>query len=145
MTTSVSGPDGANFIVQEKTKTSKWKYDSNRKQRYNLNTAPNNFQLQQVKGKEKKKHYRKRQDKIFMWKTRCSDASVQTTNLFLVMELLLVAVSAWAWYPITSFAGRPRLSLYFRLKQSNKQKTKAFKYAGKLITTQSLVLFYHHS
>lgn len=34
-----------------------------------------------------------------------------TTNLVLVRELLLVAVSAWAWYPMATFCDKPRCSL----------------------------------
>ena len=37
--------------------------------------------------------------------------SSHTTNLFLAKELLLVAVSAWAWYPMMVFVERPRRSL----------------------------------
>lgn len=42
--------------------------------------------------------------------TPCSPQS-HTTNLVLARELLLVAVSAWAWYPMATFCDRPRCSL----------------------------------
>lgn len=35
----------------------------------------------------------------------------QATNLFLVVELLFVAVSACDWYPMITFGGTPNLSL----------------------------------
>lgn len=34
-----------------------------------------------------------------------------TTNLFLARVLLLVAVSAWAWYPMMVFVESPKRSL----------------------------------
>lgn len=34
-----------------------------------------------------------------------------TTNLVLVRDPLLVAVSAWAWYPMATFCDKPRCSL----------------------------------
>lgn len=34
-----------------------------------------------------------------------------TTNLFLARVLLLVAVSAWAWYPMMVFVESPKCSL----------------------------------
>lgn len=40
----------------------------------------------------------------------------QATNLFLVVALLFVAVSACDWYPMITFGGTPNLSLYTRLK-----------------------------
>lgn len=49
-------------------------------------------------------------DKGTPWTVPCSPRS-HTTNLVLVREPLLVAVSAWAWYPMATFCDRPRCSL----------------------------------
>lgn len=99
------GSHGQNFIVgrEEIEMTNTWIYDQYKKKKNKKGITYTSFReqmiffslSQHVNGKRNVTG--KIKTKVLSVRMRRRDASVQTTNLFLVIELLLVAVSAWAW------------------------------------------------